>query len=128
MTLMTRRPVPRPDVALVAPYPERGRRHAGASGVASYTANLACALAGAGIEVTVVAPRLSGEPDVSTDGPVQIRRAFAPGPLALPAAARAAIATGAPLVHVQHELFLYGAGAVPGVLMGLAQLRVSGVG
>ena len=33
-----------PDVALVSPYPTRGERHGGASGVASYTANLAHAL------------------------------------------------------------------------------------
>ena len=37
------------------------------------------------------------------------------GPGALPGAAAAALATGAPAVHVQHELFLYGGpAAVPG--------------
>ena len=38
----------RPDVALIAPYPPRDERHGGHSGVASYTANLAHALARSG--------------------------------------------------------------------------------
>jgi glycosyltransferase involved in cell wall biosynthesis len=120
--------VPRPDVALIAPYPERGRRHAGSSGVASYTANLAQALAGAGVEVTVVAPRLVGEPPVLHDGPVRVQRSFDTGAMALPRAARAAVDTGAPIVHVQHELFLHGARAVPALVPTYASLRAAGVG
>ena len=52
----------RPDVALIAPYPPRGERHGGHSGVASYTANLAHALADRGLRVTVVAPAVDGDP------------------------------------------------------------------
>jgi glycosyltransferase involved in cell wall biosynthesis len=51
------------------------------------------------------------------------------GATALPAAAGAARATGAPVVHLQHELFLYGGpAAVPGVLPALGGLRAAGRG
>jgi glycosyltransferase involved in cell wall biosynthesis len=106
----------RPDVALIAPYPPRGERHGGHSGVASYTTNLAEGLADQGRNVVVVAPRLDGEPAHHTDGAVDVHRAFDLGRRALPAAMSAAEVTGAPVVHLQFELFLYG-GAVS--LLGL---------
>ncbi|HET6506873.1 MAG TPA: glycosyltransferase [Baekduia sp.] len=115
---------PTPDVCLISPYPPRGERHGGHSGVASYTAHLAHALSDAGARVEVVAPRADGEPERSQDGPVAIHRAFATGPAALPAAARAAGRTGAPLTHLQHETFLYGGPAsVAGLAPALAALR-----
>jgi glycosyltransferase involved in cell wall biosynthesis len=122
--------VPRPDVALISPYPPAGSRHAGRSGVASYAGNLAHALGERGLRVTVVAPT---EPDLPAarerDGPVTVERRFSRGPRAVPTAARLALATGAPVVHVQHELFLYGGvGAMPGLLPGLGMLRAAGVG
>ncbi len=47
----------------------------------------------------------------------------------MPRAVRAARATGAPVVHVQHEVFLFGgASSVPGLLPALAALRYRGVG
>lgn len=104
-----------PDVALVAPYPPAGERHGGHSGVASYTANLAHALAADGMAVTVVAPQLAHphddghpEPDDFCDGSVHVQRRFPLGPTALPRAASAARAVGAPVVHLQWETFLYG--------------------
>jgi glycosyltransferase involved in cell wall biosynthesis len=100
-----------PDVALIAPYPQRGERHGGHSGVASYTVNLAEALAQQGANVVVVAPRLSGEPTRHKDGGVDVRRTFGLGRRALPAAMSAAALTGAPIVHLQFELFLYGGAA-----------------
>jgi glycosyltransferase involved in cell wall biosynthesis len=114
-----------PDVCLISPYPPRGERHGGHSGVASYTANLAHALAGEGADVAVVAPRLDGEPARSADGPVAVHRRFAMGGAgALPAAALAAARTGAPSVHLQHETFLYGGPAsVAGLAPALAGLR-----
>jgi glycosyltransferase involved in cell wall biosynthesis len=120
----------RPDVALITPYPPPGQRHAGRSGVASYGANLAQALSGRGLDVAVVAPT---EPDLppgrEADGPVRVERRFRRGPAAVPAAARAALSTGARVVHVQHELFLYGgASSVPGLAPGLGLLRAAGVG
>jgi glycosyltransferase involved in cell wall biosynthesis len=116
-----------PDVALIAPYPPGGQRHGGSSGVASYTANLAHALAGEGAGVTVVAPTERGEPTVGADGPVRVERRFARGAGAVPAAVRAAQATGAPAVHLQHEVFLYGGpSSVPGLVAGLADLRRRG--
>lgn len=97
-----------PDVALVSPYPPPGRRHAGRTGVASYTANLAGSLAGAGAGVQVLAPREDGEPPAHRDGDVAVRRPAGRGPGALLRLCRAAARTGAPVVHLQHELFLYG--------------------
>lgn len=113
-----------PDLALVGPYPAPGHLHDGWTGVASYTANLAGALADAGAEVHVVAPREPGVPARHHDGRVLVERAFARGRRALPAAASAARATGAPVVHIQHETFLYGGpDHVPGLVTGLARLR-----
>jgi glycosyltransferase involved in cell wall biosynthesis len=120
--------VSRPDVALIAPYPPLGQRHAGLSGVTSYSGNLANALAAQGAAVTVVAPDEPGERDLSWDGPVRVERRFRRGAGALPAAARAARDTGAPVVHLQHELFLYGGpSSVPGLVAALAGPRRGGV-
>jgi glycosyltransferase involved in cell wall biosynthesis len=116
-----------PDVTLVAPYPTAGQRHAGPSGVASYSANLAHALADRGAAVDVVAPVEPDAPDEpleSRDGPVRVRRPFARGPRALRDAAAAAIDARAPIVHIQHELFLYGGPtAVPALVPALGNLR-----
>ena len=116
-----------PDVCLISPYPPRGERHGGHSGVASYTANLAHALADEGARVAVVAPRVDGEPERTRDGAVAVYRRFAMGgPGALPAAALAAAQTGAPVVHLQHETFLYGGPAsVAGLAPALAALRAA---
>lgn len=119
----------RPDLALVAPYPPEGVRHGGSSGVASYTANLARALAAEGAEVVVVAPLEPAEPVERRDGPLTILRAFGPGPGALSTAVRAAVAAGAPVVHLQHELFLYGGPEqVLGIVPALLHLRRTGRG
>lgn len=98
----------KPDVTLIGPYPPPGKRHAGRSGVASYTANLARALAASGAEVMVVAPLEEGEPPVSRDGPVQVERRFRRGSRGLLHATEAVRSLGARLVHLQLELFLYG--------------------
>jgi glycosyltransferase involved in cell wall biosynthesis len=117
----------RPDVALISPFPPLGERHGGWTGVASYSANLAGALTGAGARVTVLASAEEGEPDVARAGTTEVRRVWKRGPAALPAAAAAARATGAPAVHLQHELFLYGgSAAVPGIVPALAGLRAGG--
>lgn len=117
----------RPDVALIAPYPPQGVRHGGHSGVASYTANLAHALAGRGVHVAVVADRVEGDPARFDDGPVEVHRTFDLGPAALPTAARGARALGASVVHLQFELFLYGgAPSLPGLFPALASLRRTG--
>lgn len=116
------------DIALVSPYPSE--RDPGSSGVAWYSQSLARALADAGAEVTVLAPGhvpAGGVPD--HDGPVRVDRRFGRGPRAALAALAAAGDTGAPVVHVQHEAFLYGGPAsVPAVLAGLAGLRRAGRG
>ena len=118
-----------PDVALISPYPPRGTRHAGWTGVASYAGNLANALADAGARVTVIAPEERGEPHVTEDGPIRVERSFARGLGALPAAARAARQTGAPVAHLQHEAFLYGGPeSVPGLVPALESLRRARVG
>lgn len=122
--------MPRPDLAMISPFPPLGSRHAGRSGVASYAGNLTEALCERGLRVTVVAPT---EPDLpagrESDGPITVERRFSRGPDAVPAAARIALGTGAPVVHMQHELFLYGGpSAMPGLLPGLGMLRAAGVG
>jgi len=106
----------RPDVTLIAPYPPQGVLHGGHSGVASYTANLARGLDDAGARVAVVAPRRAGDPPSFRDGGVEVERRFELGPRALPAAMAAAADLGAPVVHLQFELFLYGG---PASLVGL---------
>lgn len=114
--------MPTPDVALIAPYPHHGSRHTGSSGVASYAANLAHALHDAGASVSVIAPHEAGQRDDDVDGGVEVRRRFDRGAAALPAALAAARATGAPVVHVQHETFLYGGpAAIPGMLAATAR-------
>jgi glycosyltransferase involved in cell wall biosynthesis len=101
----------RPDVALIAPYPPRDERHGGHSGVASYTANLAHAITDHGLGVTVVAPIDGAGPARCADGAVDVRRCYRLGRRALPEAVGAAAATGAAIVHLQFELFLYGGAA-----------------
>jgi glycosyltransferase involved in cell wall biosynthesis len=112
-----------PDVCLISPYPEAGAHHGGHSGVASYTSNLARALAAAGADVCVVAQRDGESPPLHSDGAVEVIRAYDPGPRALPRAFSAALRTGARTVHLQHEVFLYGgpgsvAGLAPGLVLG----------
>jgi glycosyltransferase involved in cell wall biosynthesis len=117
-----------PDVAIISPYPVAGG-DGGRSGVASYAASLARALASNGASVTVVAQDEKGAPRRSSDGPVAVERAFRFGATALPRAARAAIATGAAVVHLQHEFFLYGGpGSVPGLPLALSAVRAAGAG
>ncbi len=119
----------RPDVALITPYPPAGLRHSGSGGVSSYSANLAHALQDMGAEVAVIAPHDEDGPSVENDGGVEVRRAFGRGSRALPSAARAAIGTYAPIVHVQHEMFLYGGLSwMLGLPVGLRILRTAGVG
>ena len=116
--------MPRPDVALVSPYPPPGERHGGRSGVAPYAAQLAHALVDAGAAVCVVAPREEGEPARHLDGDVRVERPFARGASALHRAAAAARITGAPAVHLQHETFLYGGpSSVPALGPALRSLR-----
>lgn len=115
--------MPGPDVALVSLYPMPGSGD-GISGVATYTANLARALHAAGASVTVMAQAEPGQKPEESDQGVRVQRCFARGRWALPVAARAAAVTGAAVVHVQHELFLYGGPAsVPGLLPALGGLR-----
>jgi glycosyltransferase involved in cell wall biosynthesis len=119
--------VRRPDVTLVTPYPAAGERHGGRSGVASYSAALARALAADGADVVVLAPREDGDAAQERDGGVVVRRPYRRGPAALGHAAVAAVATGAPVVHLQHETFLYGGpSSVPALPAALAGLRAAG--
>jgi glycosyltransferase involved in cell wall biosynthesis len=112
------------DVTLVTPYPPAGLRHAGHSGVASYSANLATALAGEGAQVQVLAPDEPGEPSRVVDRGVHVRRVGRRGPGALLQAARAALASPAGVVHLQHELFLYGGtSALPSLPLAVERVR-----
>lgn len=115
----------RPDLALVSAYPPAGDLHGGSSGVASYTANLARALASHGLEVAVVAPREDpDDPMLHRDGTVSVHRCGPRGPRALDAAVEVARRIDARTVHLQHEWFLWGGPAsVPTQYRGLAALR-----
>jgi glycosyltransferase involved in cell wall biosynthesis len=113
--------VPAPDVTLITPYPPGG------TGVAAYSAALTRALAERGARVAVVAPETPGEPAVTRDGAIEVRRCFRRGAGGLLAAARAARGTGAGVVHVQHEVFLYGGPAsLPALPPALGALRRRG--
>lgn len=106
----------RPDVALVSLYPRGEAKDGAASGVASYSANLLSALKEQGADVRSVPAR---ERSVCGDD----QPSFARGPLAGPAALRAALSTGAPVLHLQLELFLYGRSSLPGMLAALAAAK-----
>ena len=115
------------DLTMVAPYPGLQRRAKLPSGVAAYTERLSTALAGQGVAVKVIAPEVEGEPDRARVDGVTVERSFRRGANALPAAATAARRTGAPIVHLQFETFLYGGpSSVPGVAPALATLRSGG--
>src|SRR5216683_86841 len=118
----------RPDVAIVSPYPPRGVRRGGRTGVASYTAALAAALDSNGAKVVVVAPRDECGP-ARVEGGVRILPGYARGPRAVLAATASALGTGAPVVHLQHEMFAFGgAASVPALVPGLRRLRRAGRG
>ncbi|MGH2699987.1 MAG: glycosyltransferase, partial [Actinomycetota bacterium] len=111
------------------PYPSVGERQGGNGGVSSYSANLARALRDQGLGVTVIAPFQRGCPPVEVDAGVEVRRTFDLGARALPRAARAAVGTGASVVHLQHEMFLYGGPSwIAGLPAGLGILRRAGAG
>ncbi|HEX4903610.1 MAG TPA: glycosyltransferase [Acidimicrobiales bacterium] len=116
-----------PDVCLIAPYPPIGQaHHDGTSGVASYSANLARALRDDGADVHVVAPVGDADrrPRDEDDDGIRVRRCFRRRPGGLRRAAAEALRSGAPVAHLQFELFLYGGpGAVAGVVPALAALR-----
>lgn len=119
----------RPDVAIVAPFPALDEIHGGSSGVASYTANLAVALTRQGAAVHVVASREHSAPLEESSGAITVERAYDRGPLALVRACDAAVRTDAPIVHVQHEHFLYGGpSSLPALLPSLQRLRRAGRG
>jgi glycosyltransferase involved in cell wall biosynthesis len=117
------------DVAMIAPYPSVRDTAALPSGVAAYTERLSGALADQGLAVHVIAPELDGEPQLARVGGVTVDRSYRRGVTALPAAATAARRTTAPIVHLQHETFLFGGpSSVPGLAPALTSLRRGGRG
>lgn len=124
----------RPDITLISPFPPPGEIHAGSSGVASYTANLATALVDAGASVHVVAQHLDASTRRGTrrhedHGALRVTRAFTRGATALHDASRAAVDVGAPLTHLQLEMFLYGGPpSLAALPRALTRLRTSGQG
>lgn len=97
-----------PDVVIVSRYPAPGRTHDGSSGVAAYTANLAGALSSQGTRVVVVAPDEPAAPRSQRDGDVLVNRSGPRGPFALRRAIRMAAGMRALVIHLQHEIFLFG--------------------
>ena len=98
----------RPDVAIVSPFPPPGRTHDGITGVAAYTANLARALSSQGASVAVVAPDETKAPSSHRADGVLVSRSGPRGPFALPRAIRRAAAMRPRVIHLQHEMFLFG--------------------
>jgi glycosyltransferase involved in cell wall biosynthesis len=118
-----------PDIAMISPFPGLRTERAHPSGVAAYTGRLARELASEGVDVHVVAPRMEGERDLDQAGGVTVERRFSRGSGALPKAVRVADETGAPVVHLQHEIFLFGgASSIPGLVPALATLKRRRVG
>lgn len=117
----------RPDVTIISPYPSLDRsHHAGTSGVASYAANLARSLSAGGLHVLVVAPGSHGPPRGEQDGGVRVERCVGGGARGLRRAVGVALASRAPVVHLQFELFLYGGPpALVETLVSLERLRRS---
>ena len=108
-------------ITLVAPYPSPGEKHGTQSGVASYTCNLAKGLKRMGLEVNVIAQKISGsslDPLERGEEPY-VMYCWTPGSPRFVWEIMQAIHRLRPaLIHVQHELFLFG-----GVLtVGLAPL------
>ncbi|MBC5808504.1 MAG: hypothetical protein DLM53_10780 [Candidatus Eremiobacter antarcticus] len=96
---------------MLSPYrPPQGAElsHAGDSALNWYTRRLAFALRDKGVDVRVVAPRHADEAPWLDSG-IRILPTYRRGsPFAASEIARALPAAGAPLVHIQHELFAYG--------------------
>lgn len=104
----------RPEVVLISTYPPPGTTHVGSSGVASYTANLARAMAAEGAEVAVVAvvaPDESGAPPTHREDGVYVVRSGSRGPRALARSIGMAAAMSPRVIHLQHEMFLFGGGS-----------------
>lgn len=97
-----------PDVTIVSPYPAPGRTHDGRTAVAAYTANLARALSSQGASVEVVAPDEPAAPSSHRDGGVVVTRSGPRGPFALPRAIRIAAGIRPGVIHLQHEMLLFG--------------------
>lgn len=108
-----RRPATVGTVTLVAPYPPPHERHGYASGVASYTRNLVEALRRSGDNITVLAQRLSEDQDPGAD--LGIVRCWTPSWRYALSVWREVRRRRSTLVHVQHELFLFGDGLKAGL-------------
>lgn len=99
----------RPDVVLISDYLLPGQDRAPRSGVAPYTVQLASALAREGARVTVVGPAAADDdPTPARDGDVTLEHGPPPGVGALSGAVAMAQRLDAPVVHLQHEMFLFG--------------------
>jgi len=106
-------------VALITRYPPRNALDAG-RGIAAYSKGLAQALVADGIQVTVIADMKPGEECRYREDGVEVRRAWCPGFRALRQISAAVRESSADVVHLQHELFVFGPGraaAVPVLLL-----------
>ena len=118
-------------VAMISPYPPPGGSLR--SGVEWFAGRLAGALAEAGADVTVVAQRheVAGPEaeDEETHRGVRVLRRFERGAGALRAAVGAALDTRPDVVHLQHEVFLFGGPeSVPTLPLALRRLGRAGTG
>ncbi|MFP3882738.1 MAG: glycosyltransferase [Actinomycetota bacterium] len=117
------------DVVLVSPYPPPGKAHVATTGVAAYTVDLARSLTDLGLRVAVVAPDEPNAPSTHADGGVTVVRSGPRGALALPRSLRMAGRMNPRVIHLQHEMFLYGGVMSLATLpLAVAQMRRRGPG
>ena len=94
-------------VVIVTRYPPFGQTHSG-RGIGSYSKLLATQLANLGLEVTIVAEKLSKETEVYEEDNVAVWRVWQPGIRAARDIERAVQTIRPDVVHFQHELFVLG--------------------
>ncbi len=115
-------------IAMVTIYPYEGATVANVGGVGWHTRALVRSLASRdGVQVLVLAQQLDGLEEEKENGGIQIRRCWRPGALFFLPLIREIRKAKPDLVHLQHELFLYG--NISSALMFpvfLAMLRILG--
>ena len=114
-------------IAMVTIYPHEGVTVANVGGVGWHTRALAKSLVSRdGVHVLVLAQQLDGREEEKENGRIQIRRCWRPGALFFLPLIREIRKKNPDVVHLQHELFLYG-GILSALMFPvlLAALRVS---
>jgi glycosyltransferase involved in cell wall biosynthesis len=97
------------SVAIVSRYPPFGQTHVG-RGIAAYTRNLAEHLAASGVTTHVLAEQSGSDEEHYVDNSVLVHRVWRHGSDVSGSIINSLEGIGASLVHLQYELFMFGAG------------------